>query len=70
MFLIGISLIAIDTFIFSFILAFIGSGFIITSIISLIYTFNNPIVQMSIVYLFGFSVYLIFRLKILPSLFH
>jgi len=65
---IGILLIGLEALIFSFVLFFIGIGFIVTGIISQVYVFDDGIVQIATAFVIALSSAYLFRQKLLDKI--
>jgi len=65
---IGILLIGLEALIFSFVLFFLGIGFIITGIISQVYVFDNAIVQIATAFVIALVSAYFFRKKLLDKI--
>lgn len=64
---IGVALIALETFITSFIIIWFGIGFVITAGISLIYDFNDGLWQLASVSLISLLLIILLRKKFLEA---
>ena len=65
---IGILLIGLEALIFSFVLFFLGLGFILVGLISEVYVFDNGIVQIAIAFVIALVSAYLFRQKLLDKI--